>query len=225
MYSVHQFKPALYLVVLLGISGYALAALAPALWVFAVLLILTHVWLSRQGTWRPIPRWLANGITILAFLYAALQVRGREVESPILAVGQFLVLLQVVKVWEQRANRDYAQLLVLSLLLMVAAAISTASLLFGGIFIAYLIVSLYCCLLFHLKIESETAAEASVTTAILPPTQTPADQRRALSASIRRVTGLIAAYALVSAVAVFLFFPGGPGPDCSGSTCGGRGTR
>jgi hypothetical protein len=30
-------------------------------------------------------------------------------------IGKFLVLLQLIKLWEQRANRDYAQLLVLSL--------------------------------------------------------------------------------------------------------------
>ena len=42
-----------------------------------------------------------------------------------------MLLLQLVKLYEQRANRDYAQLIVLSLLLMVAAAINTASLVFG----------------------------------------------------------------------------------------------
>ena len=45
----------------------------------------------------------------------------------------------------------------LSLLLMVAAAISTASQLFGIMFIAYLFVSLHCCLLFHLKVEVDQA--------------------------------------------------------------------
>ena len=44
--------------------------------------------------------------------------------------------LQLVKLFELRANRDYAQLLVLSRLLMVAGAISTPSLLFGVMLIA-----------------------------------------------------------------------------------------
>ena len=95
---------------------------------------------------------------------------GRKFDSlvaPILLIGHFLVLLQLVKLYEQRANRDYAQLIVLSLLLMVAAAINTASLLFGLMFIAYLFLSLYCCLLFHLKVETDTARAALASSAAL----------------------------------------------------------
>ena len=67
--------------------------------------------------------------------------------------------------WEQRANRDYAQLLVLSLLLMVAAAISTGSLVFGLLFVGYLLTSLYCCLLFHLKVETDDARRTQLAAA------------------------------------------------------------
>ncbi len=217
MYDIRQFKPALILVVLLGLSGYALAAESPGLWLFAVLLVLTNVYLTRQGQFRPIPRVFANAVTLIAFAYAFLQVRTHAVDSPILAIGQFLVLLQVVKVWEQRANRDYAQLLVLSLLLMVAAAISTASLAFGVLFVGYLLTSLYCCLLFHLKVETDAAQAARLPTTAVDAApvaaataggvDAQADRDRSLSGSMRRLTGLISAYALVSAVAVFLFFP------------------
>ncbi len=218
MYDVRQFKPALFLVVLLGLSGYALAAESPGLWVFATALVLTNVWLVRQGTFRPIPRLVANGVTVLAFGYAFLEVRSHG-DSPILAIGQFLVLLQVVKVWEQRANRDYAQLLVLSLLLMVAAAISTASLLFGLLFVGYLLVTLYCCLLFHLKVEADGARAARLPSAEAVAAADDARGRggdRDLAASMRRLTGLIAAYALVAAVVVFLLFPRGPGAGMFG---------
>ena len=218
MYDIRQFKPALYLVLLIGLSGYAMAAESPGLWVFAVSLVLTNAWLIRQGLFRPIPRLVANGVTLLAFGYAFLQVRGRAVDSPILAIGQFLVLLQVVKVWEQRANRDYAQLLVLSLLLMVAAAISTASLVFGLVFIGYLLASLYCCLLFHLKVETDEARSAQLPTAAASagPGGAGHEGDRGLARSMRRLTGLVAAYALVAAVAVFLFFPRGAGAGLFG---------
>src|SRR5256885_534444 len=83
---------------------------------------------------------------LLALLYVGNQIF-RLTATPILLIGQFLVLLQIVKLFEQRANRDYASLLILSLLLVVAAAISTASLLFAMIMIAYLFLALYCCLL------------------------------------------------------------------------------
>jgi Ca2+/Na+ antiporter len=74
-------------------------------------------------------------------------------------IGQFLVLVQLVKLYEQRANRDWAQLIILNLLLMVAAAINTASLVFGLMFIAYLFLSLYVCLLFHLRSRAKRTGD------------------------------------------------------------------
>src|SRR5439155_7540297 len=136
------------------------------------------------------PRLLASVVTIVAFIYITDLVL-HSTATPILIIGQFLVLLQLVKLYEQRANRDYAQLIVLSLLLMVAAAINTASLLFGLMFIAYLFLSLYCCLLFHLKVESEQARKAIMVMEHEPNPATLRQDQRYLSSSMRRLTGLI----------------------------------
>src|SRR5262245_3669897 len=159
MYDIRQFKPALYLLVLMGMTGFSLAASVPGLWVLSVGAVLLNAWLVYTGRFRPMPRLVANIVTVLGLLLlaAAVKIGG---PAPILIIGQFLVLLQIVKLFEQRANRDYAQLLVLSLLLMVAGAISTYSLLFGLLFIGYLFLSLYCCLLFHLKVETDHAKQA-----------------------------------------------------------------
>jgi hypothetical protein len=215
MYDIKQFRPVLYLVVLIGMTGYAMASESAGLWVVAVALVLTNAWLIYRNQFVPIPRLVANAITLLCFAYAFLQVRSHE-GTPILAVGQFLVLLQVVKVWEQRANRDYAQLLVLSLLLMVSAAISTGSLVFGLLFIAYLFLSLYSCLLFHLKVETDQAKVA-----LSPASERWGDaalkhDQKFLSRSMRRLTGLVAVYALVAAVLTFLLFPRGTGAGMFG---------
>ena len=156
MYDVRQFRPALYLLLILGFSGFCLAAQSPGLWVLSVAGVSFNAWLIRRGWFFPLPRIVANLVTLAALLYIVVEVRFSGL-APILVIGQFLVLLQLVKLYEQRANRDYAQLLVLSLLLVVAASINTASLLFGVLLIVYLFLSLYCCLLFHLKVESDHA--------------------------------------------------------------------
>jgi transglutaminase-like putative cysteine protease len=206
MYDIRQFRPVLYLVVLVGITGFSMASESPGIWIFAVSLILTNAWLIRQKSFRPAPRLLTTAVSLLGFIYTLMEIRSRT-GSPITAVGQFLVVLQIVKLWEQRANRDYAQLLVLSLLLMVSAAISTASLGFGILFIAYLLLSLYCCLLFHLKVEADDAKTA------MSPTlkrwgESPLRQdQHNLSRSMRRLTSLVVCYAVVSAIVVFLLFP------------------
>src|SRR5690606_13302125 len=124
-----QFKPTLYLVVLMGITGFCMAIGGAGLWLIAAAAMAFNAWLVRTDRFAPLPRVVANVATILAFVWAFISVRGGA--TAIIGIGNFLVILQLVKLYEQRANRDYAQVLVLSLLLMVAASINTASLLFG----------------------------------------------------------------------------------------------
>src|SRR5689334_17677714 len=215
MYDIRQFKPALYVLLLLGMSGFALAAQWPGVWVLSVSAILLNGWLVKTNRFRAMPRILASAITIAAFLYTGDQLLHSNT-TPILVIGQFLVLLQLVKLYEQRANRDYAQLIVLSLLLMVAAAINTASLIFGLMFIGYLFLSLYVCLLFHLKVESEEARKAITLPEIEPNPSTLRQDQRFLASSMRRLTGLISVVSITAAVVVFLFFPRGTGANLLG---------
>ncbi len=210
MYDIKQFRPTLYVLILLGISGFSLAGDMPGLWVIAVSLILINIWMVRTEQFKAIPGFLADIVAMLAIIYAAVtvwqQIQNRS-GSPILTIGQFLVILQIVFIWQQRNNRDFAILLVLSLLLMVAAAISTASLIFGLMLIAYLFLSLFCCLLFHLKTETDEAKEAlALPDHRLDPTTLKQDQRH-LHRSMRRLTALVSVYAISCAVLVFLFFP------------------
>src|SRR5436190_5663571 len=215
MYDIRQFKPALYFLLLLGMTGFALAAEWPGLWVLSVGGILLNAWLVKTNRFTPMPRFLASLCTLIAFIYIAAVVL-HSATTPILIIGQFLVLLQLVKLYEQRANRDYAQLIILSLLLMVAAAINTASLLFGLMFIMYLFLSLYVCLLFHLKVESEDARRAIALPEIEPNPATLRQDQRYLSSSMRRLTGLISLVAVAMAINVFLFFPRGSGANLLG---------
>src|SRR3954463_4512530 len=196
MYDVRQFRPVLYFLLILGISGFALAAQSPGLWLLSIAGVGLNAWLIKRGWFSPLPRIVANLVTLAALLYIVVEVRFSGL-APILVIGQFLVLLQLVKLYEQRANRDYAQLLVLSLLLMVAASINTASLLFGIMLIVYLFLSLFCCLLFHLKVETDFAKAAiGLPEGTVNPVTLRQDQRY-LSSSMRRLT------AVVSSVAIF----------------------
>src|SRR5687768_10584983 len=162
MYDIKQFKPALYFVLVLGMTGFALAVESPGMWVLSVGVIALHAWLVKTGRFRPLPRILANAVTVVALLFTFQVLRNREGagSTPIIVIGEFLVFLQLVKLFELRANRDYAQLLILSLLLMVAGAISTPKLLFAAMLAVYLFSSLYVCLLFHLKVENDHALSA-----------------------------------------------------------------
>jgi len=215
MYDIRQFKPAMYILLMLGISGFALASQAPGMFALSVTAITLNAWLIKTKRFTPIPHWLANVITVFALLALVTPVRD-DPSRAVLVIGEFLVALQIVKLYEQRGNRDYAQLLVLSLLLMVAASINTASLLFGVMLIVYLFLSLYCCLLFHLKVETDAAKEAiGLPENIVNPATLRQDQRF-LARSMRRLTFAVSAVAIFMAVTVFLLFPRGTGAGLLG---------
>jgi hypothetical protein len=109
MYDIKQFRPALYCCLLLGLTGFSFAVESPGLWVVGCAVIVLQAWLVRSGRYRPLPRWVANSVTVLA-LFVTFQLI-RSATTPIVTIGQFLVFLQLVKLFELRANRDYAQLL------------------------------------------------------------------------------------------------------------------
>ncbi|HSU67601.1 MAG TPA: DUF3488 and transglutaminase-like domain-containing protein [Tepidisphaeraceae bacterium] len=210
MYDIRQFKPAMYILIVLGISGFALAAKLPGIWAIAIGFILLNAWLVKIRRFRPMSRIIANTITILSVLYVVRELVTSPT-TPVLVIGEFLVFLQIVKIWELRANRDFAQLLVLSLLLMVAASMNTASLVFAVLLVAYLFLSLYCCLLFHLKVETDAARAAMpVPEDKISPGTLRQDQRK-LSRSMRRLTALVSTVSIGSSVLVFLLFPRGSG--------------
>src|SRR5690348_5103471 len=111
MFEVRQFKPALYILIILGMTGFAFALETPGLWAISIVATLINFWLVHTKRFRPLPRLVANAITLLGVLCLAM-ITGRGSDTPIFVIGQFLVLLQIVKLFEQRANRDYGQLLI-----------------------------------------------------------------------------------------------------------------
>lgn len=214
-YDVREFRPSLYALVMLGITGFAFASESPAVWVLAAGSIAVHYWLTSTDRFKPIPRFIANIVTVGGVLLLIAMLQQNE-GAPLLVIGHFLVLLQIVKFYEQRANRDYAQLLVLSLLLMVAAAISTASLLFGIILIGYLFLSLYCCLLFHLKVEADYARQILGLPEVDEHPAKIQEEQAEFAKSMRRVIAAISLAAVLSALMTFVLFPRGGGAGLFG---------
>src|SRR5437762_7480347 len=94
MYDIKQFKPTLYCLVLLGLIGFSLAAESMPLLLFSVASIGLNSWLVMTGRFSPLPRWLANLLTILALVYVLQQIFTAH-GPPLMFIGQFLVLLQI----------------------------------------------------------------------------------------------------------------------------------
>ena len=55
------------------------------------------------------------------------------------ALGQYVMLIQICKLFERKGNRDYIQMIIMSLLLVLASAMICQELLFAILFLAYIV--------------------------------------------------------------------------------------
>lgn len=126
------------------------------------------------------------------------------------ALGHYLILLQLCKLFQHKGNRDYTQILALSALLMIATTMVTVDLWFGLALVAYLALLCYTTMIFTLK----RGLDAVVATK-LPTEPTPADVSRIAwnvgrfwpAGAIRKWTALAMLVVLAFGVIAFLVTP------------------
>ncbi len=215
MYEIRQFNPTFYILLALGLTGFCYAVGSPVVWVGSMLVVGFNYWLLHSGRLRAMP-----GILSTLLMFGVVVVVGQRVvadpSQSIITVGQGLVLYQLLLLFGPRHSRTIGYLFILSLLLMVAGAISTEKLLFGIIFIVYIVLALYASLLFHLKNETELARRHVSLPAELARQQMKRSDYVELGRSMRLLTLLMAVVAIGSGVITFIFFPRGVGQGLLG---------
>ena len=78
-----------------------------------------------------------NIAVLAAVAILLLEVHARDVFLPA-ALAHFMILMQVCKLFERKTNRDYVQMLALSVLTVVAAALFSQAMWFALLLVAYL---------------------------------------------------------------------------------------
>ncbi len=121
---------------LFGMITFAVARLNPAIALVAVPATITSYLLFRNNTLSPIPRWIINALLILATL-STLRIVNASPDEAISILGEFLVWLTVIKLFESHTPRNQAPALVLSILLIVASVLSAVTLDVGILVIIY----------------------------------------------------------------------------------------
>jgi len=206
VYDIRQFRPTFYLVLILALGGYGIALESLPHFLAGVLLAMLYALLVFRGVTFLIPRLVASALAVLSGVWNLLGlVLGTT--SPMLAISQWLFMLVLITLYSRRDNRAYGQMLVMSLVLMVAGAVNSASFLFGIILILYLFTALYSCLLFHLKVESEHATRAYNLTGSQALSGSLRHDQRHFNRSMRRLATLVCSVAVTSGLLVFLLFP------------------
>jgi len=160
--------------------------------------VIAASWLLVERPGRGMPRWGINIGVLLASMLLFWELARPQEENLLRALAHFMMAILACKLFEKKSNRDYSQILTLSLLITVTGAIFSTSLLFGAVLALYLAIGLYAVLLFHLRTEFSAALG-------------PAQPRGAPPASLKRDIRFIscAAMAVLLCVAglTFIIFP------------------
>ena len=123
-------------VVLLAILTYALAARSPMIAMIGLPACIAAWIMGDQLKMHTVPRIAANALVLAAVaraLYVAFQ-RGVRVED----VCGLVVIILVIKLFDRKNARDYAQLLTLSIFLTLGSVLTSNALLMGIVMIAML---------------------------------------------------------------------------------------
>ncbi len=106
-----------------------------------------------------LPRWASNLLIILASIAVVPDIILHPTDAPGV-LGRFAVYLCLIKLYERKTCRDYAQLLWLTLVLVVAGALSSRDLLFGVAVFFYTVLGVYVLLLYQIHAAQERAVIA-----------------------------------------------------------------
>ncbi|MCD6304647.1 MAG: DUF3488 domain-containing protein, partial [Planctomycetes bacterium] len=196
-------ETALFTTVLLASATFALAEGHWLLLLLTAVPVAGHVIAARRHVeiyaFRPI---LNSGVLAIGLLLLVRYLRVRE--DPLVALGHYVMLIQVCKLFDRKRDRDYIQMLVMSLLLVLAAGMMCQSLLFALLGLAYLVCLAYTAMVFTVKRNLELALRAGPDGAAAP--AGPAERPWAHRAVLLRL-GVVFAASLATGVVVFLVMP------------------
>jgi protein-glutamine gamma-glutamyltransferase len=144
--------------VILGLVAFTIAERNPVLLLVVGGLAALSWAISEGPTGRPLPHWAVMIGAMGAVAWLLVDLVRQQGQVP-LATGHFIMWLQVVMLYGKKTNREYGELLVLSVLLMVSASAFSAELIYGVMLIGYCVLTLFTVLVFHLKVTTDGVAE------------------------------------------------------------------
>jgi transglutaminase-like putative cysteine protease len=146
----------LFLTVLLA---NAMFALAEGHAVFLVVTVVT-IGVHAVAAWRHTEIYAHRFVLNVSVLLVGLGLMARfflASQDLLIALGHYVTLIQLCKLFERKADRDYYQMMVMSLLLVLAAAMMCQELLFAVAGLAYLVSLGYSAMAFTLKRNQDLA--------------------------------------------------------------------
>ena len=147
-----RFERLLLLLVWVGVTAFSLAEGRYFHLAAGTVAVAVNLWAKEIYVARP----FVNAAVLLAAGVLAVEVFVAHTAF-LIALAHFLVLIQLCKLFERKANRDYAQLLILSVMLVAAATLLSESLLFAAILLIYAALACYTMMAFTMTSRQGTA--------------------------------------------------------------------
>lgn len=108
---------------------------------------------ERRGG-KPMPQWIVGSGAIVASAWLVMAIFDQR-DEPVRAMGNFILWLQLLLLFGKKSNREYAELLVLSLMLMVGATTINQAVIFGVLLVIYYTLALFTLLTFQFKVLAD----------------------------------------------------------------------
>jgi len=157
---IYLFRRLVFAQVLLGIVAFCMAEPNPGMLLVAGTLGALSWYVVEGPTGKPLPQWVILPGAVLAVGWLLVDLwwqRGQIIG----AMGHFTMWLQILLLYAKKTNREYGEILVLSLMQMIGASVLTVSMIFGVLLTAYCVLALFTLLLFHLKATSDLILDAN----------------------------------------------------------------
>ncbi len=171
-------------------------------------------WFVTEGPrGRTLPRWVSNVLLVVVIVSLLVDLAQHHQPHEIMGVvGRFAVWLILIKLYERKRARDYAQVMALSVVLALSGCLETVELPFAIVLVAYLLIGAYALIVFQLYAAYETAKDARQSLApdnarVVPPLQPTVGT--AMASHLRRLVGACSILTLLLSFVVFVMFPRG----------------
>jgi len=156
MNLVRRFPSRLFILVMLSIVAASIAQESVTILLVGGTLAVLSWYITEGPRGRTLPRWVSNVLMIGLSLHAFADVLSfPEPEALISTMAHFGVWLILIKLYERKTARDYAHLLMLTMLLMLTGCLNSAMLLYGVLLLAYVLYGMYVLALFQFYAQHE----------------------------------------------------------------------
>ncbi len=118
-----------------------------------ILLPLSLVWVEHKKQFA-LSKWSANLLGITAIGYALFELFFLS-GSFLVSLTHFLILIQLIKLFQSKTSTDYWHLYLISLIQILVASVISTELIFGVLFVCYMIVGTWALILLHWNQEVE----------------------------------------------------------------------